>query len=121
MAGTFSNFTTATPGTAGTEAAGSTTIDVPGGARIKQIVIANPDFLGFIYSVRLEWSGMKTPQKFTTASMYEATGTEIEYTNAWPEETIDVDIPIEKNSSITVYATADVNSTKCVIGLVWEA
>jgi hypothetical protein len=117
---TFSDFVTATPGTANTEAASATTLSIPAGARIKQLVIANPDCLGFIYSIRLDWSGIKSPQKFTMMSAYDTTGTEVEYVNSWPEEVIDVDIPIEKNITLTAYATADVNSTKCVIGIVWE-
>ena len=118
---TYSDFVTATPGTAGTEAAASTTISVPAGARLKRITIANPTVIGMIYSIRLDYTGIKTPQKFTTSSYYEPTGTEIEYTNAWPEEYIDIDIPIEKPTAITIYVTADVNSTVAVIGLIWEA
>lgn len=118
---TFGDFATATPGTAGTEAAAATSIAVHPGKSIKLISVANPDFLGSIYGVRLEAAGLRTPQRFSLPAIYEATGTEIEYSNAWTQLPIEVDIPIPATvNAITSYATADVNSTKCVIGLTWQ-
>lgn len=118
---TYGDFTTATPGTAGTEAAGASTIPVHPGKSIKLISVSNPDGLGSIYSFRLEGAGMKTPQRFTLPAIYDATGTEVEYSNIWTQKAVEVDIPIPQTlNNVTVYATADVNSTKCVIGLVWQ-
>lgn len=118
---TFSDFVTAAPGTAGTEAEAATKMSVMPGKHIKQICVANPDFLGSIYTVRLDGPGLSTPQTFILPSIYEAAGTEVEYSNAWSQKPIDVDIEIPPTcNSIAVFATADVNSTKCVIGLVWE-
>ena len=118
---TYSDFATATPGTAGTEAAASAAISVTPGKRIVAIAVANPDFLGSIYTIRLEGTGLPSPQTFCLPSIYEATGTEIEYSNAWTQDLILVDIPIPSTTnSILPYATADVNSTKCVIGLIWQ-
>jgi len=118
---TYSDFVAAAPGTAGTESEASTKMNVVPGQHIKQINVANPDFLGSIYQVRLAAPQLSTPQTFGLPSIYEATGTEVEYSNAWSQDAINVDIIIPAGvNSISVFATADVNSTKCAIGLVLE-
>jgi hypothetical protein len=116
---THSDFVTGAPG--GTTEASLGTINVTPGRRIKQINIANRTFIGTITQVRLDWPGIKTPQKFMNPTMYEATGTEVEYVNAWPSPSIDVDIPIPSTcNQITIYAIVTVNSTPVAVGIVWE-
>jgi len=116
---TNSDFVTGAP--AGTTEASLGTISVVPGTRIKQICVANRTFLGTVTQVRLEAPGLKTPLKFNFPSLYEATGTEVEYVNAWPQPPIDVDIPVPPTcNTITVYAIVTVNSTAVAVGLVWE-
>jgi len=118
--GTHSDFTTGTlSSTANTETKVGT-INVQAGATLKQIVVANRTFLGTIYAVRIDYAGIKTPKKWILPALYEATGTEVEYVNAWNVEPIKVNIKLPNNvSTIDVYATADTASVKAAVGLVW--
>jgi hypothetical protein len=116
---TNSDFVTGAP--AGTTEASLGTISVVPGSRIKQINVSGRTFIGTITQVRLEAPGLKTPMKFNFPTVYEATGTEVQYASAWSQPPIDVDIPVPPTcNSITVYAIVSVNATPVAVGLVWE-
>lgn len=117
---THSDFAIGTITTANTEFKVGT-INIPGGARIKQIGLANRLGVGTTYLVRLDYAGIKTPQKYTPQGiLYDSIGTEVQPMACFASAMIDCDIPLPSNvNSVDVYATADTNSTKVAISLVW--
>jgi len=117
---THSDFVTATlSGTGDTETKVGT-INVTGGSTLKQIMVANRLGVGTIYGVRLDFAGIKTPQKYVLPTIYDSVGTEVQPQAMFSTPPIDINYTLPANvSTVDVYATADTASTKCAVGLVW--
>lgn len=118
---TFSDFTAAgTLATANAEGLIGT-ISIPGGAHIIRCVISQVLGVGTVYAIRLDWAGIKTPQKYVLPCIYDSVGTEVQPMAIFSSEPIELDITLDANvSQVSIYGTADTNSTVVIAGLVWE-
>lgn len=114
---TFSDYVLVTVGT--TETSG--TINVPAGAHIKKITYSSRLSIGLLEYIRVDCSGIATPQKYLTMPMvYDAVGTEVEDTCLYGGMEINVDIVVPPTANtITVYGLSQTASNTCAIGLVW--
>ena len=116
---TQSDFTATTA--AGTAETKVGTINVPGGAAIKKITVASRLGVGLLKNVRLDYSGVQAPQKYSTGPIiYDATGTEVQNSTIQGNSAIDVDIQLPSNvATVDVYGTSQTASNTVAIGLIW--
>ena len=113
---TYSDVTTAI--SAGT-AEVSGTIAIPGGTRIKQLMIINATGTAAVYYVRVEFAGMKTPQKYMVPNQEALSGTEAGG-GVVAVNPIEVDIPIPSNiSEVTFHVICTAASQTVYVGAKW--
>lgn len=104
-------------GTMGTSEAAFTAIKVPGGSRIFKIRVYNITGTGVVYQIRIEYSGIKTPQKFLLPVLEALQGTEVGSGTVMGDNGIDVDITLDEEKTVTIYGIASLASQSCVVGI----
>ena len=107
--------------TFGTSEAAATAIKVPGGARIIWIGCYNVTGTGVVYQLRLDYTGVKTPQKYLLPVLEALQGTEVGSGSVMGENGIDVDITIREVTDVTIYGLASLASQTCLVGIKWVA
>lgn len=107
-------------GTAHAESA-AVTIKIGGPARIKKIKLFNFLGTGILEYVRVDFPGIKTPQKYMNPETGALEGTEVG-TGKMFNPGIDVDIEVPSNvSSVDFYVANSVVSQTFLVGVEWEA
>ena len=95
------------------------TISLSGPAKIIEILVAGEDTDAFPVAVRLEWTGIKTPQKYLLGVINKAAGTEAGPSLIQVRIPVDVDVP-SNISQVTLGLTATGAGT-WKVGLKWVA
>jgi len=96
------------------------TINVRAGATIKLITYAVRAVKGTLYALRLDYTGIKTPQKYVIPSTFGMNGTEAQTLDIWGSPAIEVGITLPQNcSQVSIYAQGDTASMTVAAGLVW--
>jgi len=106
-------------GTADTENTTAVTIKVPGGSRLKNLKVMNKLGTGVVYQIRVNFTGVKSPQTYLMNQTSALEGTEVGSGKVL-NLGVDVDIPVPAGvSEIEFFTKATVASQTYVIGLVW--
>mgnify|MGYP001111597965 CR=1 FL=1 len=112
---TYSNTATATLGTSEV----STTMQVPGGTRLKKLFAMSVTGTGVVYQLRLEFPGVKLPQTYLLPVLNALEGTEVG-SGQKKANYLDVDIPVPTTvNQITIFGLASAASQSAVIGVIW--
>jgi len=92
---------------------------IPGGTRIKKIGIQDVTAVGLIRYIRVDFPGIKSPQKYLVPTTHSLHGTEVG-SGVIATSMIDVDIPVPPGvAEVTFYVIGDQATQTVYVGAVW--